>query len=226
MSTHPTDALGEGSLEQTSLFEDIILDLIPVMPERLERYDTALTYTELRAHARQVLLVWLRARLTNVPLSSHFTETVACSTESYRDWYFPEWPSEDDYEKGADAADFKHAYARAEIAQASAKATCADCSLRVQCLALSIGADPSSPAPRVTDGVWGGLGELAREAVANGFNTSRRAYLNRLSVMAGAPRKGGPLMDVAEVEALEEAALRGQPSRRQQTESSLDLVSR
>ena len=226
MNAHPTARGGEGLLVETNLFADIVVDLIPVMPERLEQYDTPLTYAEIREHARQVLLAWLRARLTNVPLSSHFTENVACSRESNRDWYFPEWPSEDDYEKGADAEEFKHAYARAEIAQASAKATCADCPLRVQCLALSIGADPSSPAPRVTDGVWGGLGELARESVANRFNTSRRAYLNRLSVMAGAPHKGGPLMDVAEMEALEETALRGQSSRRQQTESSLDLVSR
>ncbi|WP_205847544.1 WhiB family transcriptional regulator [Plantibacter flavus] len=210
----------------TGLFQDIVANLVPVMPERLERFDTPLTYTEIRAQARQVLLVWLRARLTKQPLSSHFTESLACSTESSRDWYFPEWPSANDYEEGAEAEDFKHAYALAEIAQASAKATCADCPLRVQCLALSIGADPSESAPPATEGVWGGLGELAREAVANRFNMSRRAYLNRLSVMADAPHKGGPLMDPSEVEALEEAALRGQSSVRQQTGSSLDFVSR
>lgn len=162
----------ESSVEDFNLYEDIIVDTIPAMPEDLVQYDYGVTNAVSKAEAEAVFLVWLKQRQDGQPFMGNTEARLACKEVDDIDMFFPEYPIVSDFPDGETNFEYRRMQAVADINTAKSKRECSDCEFRVQCLTRSI----TNFDVENGSGVWGGWGQSARYTIQSKFNEIRRYY--------------------------------------------------
>lgn len=222
-------------LVEVNLFPEIIVDIIPTMPESLLPYTHDMTNERARTEGDATFLLHVRQIQDHQPYlrddspisCGDLNATKGSFLPEYvdEDPFFPEYADDDDFRVQGPGGrpinpreDVSANFTRnrkdaiAEIMAAVARRECSGCLVRVQCLAKSFtlppGVNKYGENLEVAPGIWGGYFDGGRAKILRQFNILRRSYeAGRRSMEQGLSKKNHVGMSVKEIKKYEARAL-------------------